>query len=82
MNTARISILAISESQYLFRHTGPGLWIVKLTMLTTILDFFTLALPTRRNRASRPSLLPSSARRSNETCVKLQDSGQAAPNAT
>ena len=51
VNTARISILAISESQYLFWHMGAGLWIVKLTMLTTILGLFYLSVDT----AQRPS---------------------------
>jgi len=51
LNTARISILAISENQYLFWHMGAGLWIVKLTMLTTMLGLFYLSVDT----AQRPS---------------------------
>jgi hypothetical protein len=56
LNTARLSILAISENQYLFWHMGPGLWIVKLTMLTTILGLFYLSVDTAR-RPSEPALL-------------------------
>jgi hypothetical protein len=48
LNTARISILAVSEDQYLFWHMGPGLWIVKLTMLTTILGLFYLSVEAQR----------------------------------
>jgi hypothetical protein len=48
LNTARLSILAVSENQYLFWHMGPGLWIVKLTMLTAILGLFYLSVDTAR----------------------------------
>lgn len=54
LNTARLSILAISENQYLFWHMGPGLWIVKLTMLTTILGLFYLSVANAR-RPSEPA---------------------------
>ncbi|HXW64790.1 MAG TPA: hypothetical protein VEK74_06890 [Burkholderiaceae bacterium] len=40
LNTVRISIMAVSESQYFFWHTGPGLWIVKALMLSGILGLF------------------------------------------
>jgi hypothetical protein len=56
LNTARISILAISENQYLFWHMGAGLWIVKLTMLTTILGLFYLSVDTAQ-RPSEPAFL-------------------------
>jgi hypothetical protein len=56
LNTARISVLAISENQYLFWHMGPGLWIVKLTMLTTILGLFYLSVDTTQ-RPSKPAFL-------------------------
>jgi hypothetical protein len=46
LNTARISIMAVSESQYLFWHVGPGLWIVKVTMLGTMLGLFYLCART------------------------------------
>jgi hypothetical protein len=56
LNTARISILAVSENQYLFWHTGPGLWIVKLMMLTTILGLFYLSVA-KAQRPSEPAFL-------------------------
>jgi hypothetical protein len=56
LNTARISILAISENQYLFWHMGPGLWIVKLTMLTTILGLFYFSVDAAK-RPSEPAFL-------------------------
>jgi hypothetical protein len=40
LNTARISIMATSEHQYVFWHLGPGLWIVKIVMLSTVLSLF------------------------------------------
>jgi hypothetical protein len=40
LNTARISVMALSESQYIFWHLGPGLWIVKVTMLSVVLGLF------------------------------------------
>jgi hypothetical protein len=56
LNSARISILAISENQYLFWHMGPGLWIVKLTMLTTVLGLFYFSVDTAQ-RPSEPAFL-------------------------
>ena len=48
LNTARISIVAVSETQYLFWHMGPGLWIVKITMLGAVLGLFYLCTRTAR----------------------------------
>ena len=33
LNTARIGVMAYSYDQYIFWHLGPGLTIVKITML-------------------------------------------------
>jgi hypothetical protein len=44
LNTARISIMAVSNSQYLFWHMGPGLWIVKVVMLGAVLSLFYFGL--------------------------------------
>jgi hypothetical protein len=44
VNTARIGMMAVSESQYLFWHIGPGLWIVKIVMLSTVLGVFYFGL--------------------------------------
>jgi hypothetical protein len=44
LNTARIGIMAVSDSQYLFWHTGSGLWVVKIVMLTAVLGLFYLGL--------------------------------------
>jgi hypothetical protein len=44
LNTARIGIMAVSYSQYLFWHMGPGLWVVKIVMLTAVLGLFYLGL--------------------------------------
>lgn len=44
LNTARIGIMAVSESQYVFWHMGPGLWIVKIVMLSTVLSVFYFGL--------------------------------------
>ena len=40
LNTARIGIMAVSDSQYLFWHMGSGLWVVKIVMLTAVLGLF------------------------------------------
>jgi hypothetical protein len=49
LNTARLGILAASESQYVFWHMGPGLWIVKIVMLSTVLGLFYFGLrPSQR----------------------------------
>jgi hypothetical protein len=50
LNTARIGIMAVSYSQYLFWHMGPGLWIVKIVMLTAVLGLFYLGLRPREAR--------------------------------
>ncbi len=44
LNTARIGLMAVSESDYLFWHMGPGLWIVKIVMLSTVLSVFYFGL--------------------------------------
>jgi hypothetical protein len=44
LNTARIGIMAVSDSQYLFWHMGPGLWVVKTVMLTAVLGLFYFGL--------------------------------------
>ena len=44
LNTARIGLMAVSDSQYLFWHMGPGLWVVKIVMLTAVLGLFYLGL--------------------------------------
>jgi len=55
LNTARISVMAVSESQYFFWHEGPGLWIVKVTMLTVVFSVFCFGLY-NRSGASKPVL--------------------------
>ena len=44
LNTARIGVLAVSMSQYVFWHMGPGLWIVKIVMLSAVLGIFYFGL--------------------------------------
>lgn len=44
LNTARIGIMAVSEDHYLFWHTGPGLWMVKIVMLGGVLGLFYFGL--------------------------------------
>ncbi|MBO0754452.1 MAG: hypothetical protein J2P54_01210 [Bradyrhizobiaceae bacterium] len=44
LNTARIGLMVVSDSQYLFWHMGPGFWIVKIVMLTAVLGLFYLGL--------------------------------------
>jgi hypothetical protein len=52
LNTARIGIMAVSKSQYVFWHMGPGLWIVKIVMLSTVLGLFYFDLrPLQRRTA-------------------------------
>jgi hypothetical protein len=52
LNTARIGIMAVSKSQYVFWHMGPGLWIVKIVMLSTVLGLFYFGLrPLQRRTA-------------------------------
>ena len=48
LNSARIAIMAVSESQYLFWHEGPGLWIIKAVMLGTLFGVFCFDLWTSR----------------------------------
>jgi hypothetical protein len=50
LNTARIGLMAVSESQYLFWHMGPGLWIVKIVMLSTVLSVFYFGLRPMQQR--------------------------------
>jgi hypothetical protein len=52
LNTARLDLMAVSDSQYLFWHLGPGLWIVKIVMLTAVLGLFYLGLrPVKKRMA-------------------------------
>jgi hypothetical protein len=44
LNTIRICLMSFSDNQYLFWHMGPGLWIVKIVMLTTVLVLFYFGL--------------------------------------
>jgi len=44
INTARIGLMAFSFDQYIFWHLGPGLSIVKFTMLTIVLGLFYFGL--------------------------------------
>jgi hypothetical protein len=44
LNTARIGIMAVSESEYVFWHSGPGFWIVKFVMLSAVLGLFYFGL--------------------------------------
>jgi hypothetical protein len=56
LNTARIGLMVISDSQYLFWHMGPGLWIVKIVMLTSVLGLFYFSLrPLHANVAVTPT---------------------------
>jgi len=50
LNTARIGVMAVSLNEYLFWHMGPGLWIVKIVMLTTVLGLFYFGLRPVQNR--------------------------------
>jgi hypothetical protein len=59
LNTARIGLMAGSESQYLFWHIGPGLWVVKIVMLTAVLGLFYLGLrPEEARHGARASAGP------------------------
>ena len=53
INTARICVMAISESYYFFWHVGPGLFIVKAVMLGVVFGLFCFAL--RRDKATAQS---------------------------
>jgi hypothetical protein len=50
LNTARIGIMAVSQSQYLFWHMGPGLWVVKVVMLGAVLGLFYFCLRPLQSR--------------------------------
>jgi hypothetical protein len=52
LNTARIGVMAISRSEYLFWHTGPGLWIVKFVMLGAVLGLFYFGLRPLQTRTA------------------------------
>jgi hypothetical protein len=60
LNTARIGVMAVSESEYLFWHTGPGLWIVKFVMLGAVLGLFYFGLRPLQTHvaATRPLTQP------------------------
>ena len=44
LNTARIGLMVVSDSQYSFWHMGPGLWVVKIVIMTAVLGVFYLGL--------------------------------------
>jgi hypothetical protein len=50
LNTARIGIMAVSKSEYVFWHMGPGLWVVKVVMLSAVLALFYFGLRPRAER--------------------------------
>jgi hypothetical protein len=52
LNTARIGVMAISRSEYLFWHMGPGLWIVKFVMLGAVLGLFYFSLRPLQTRTA------------------------------
>ena len=52
LNTARIGIMAVSKSQYVFWHMGSGLWIVKIVMLSTVLALFYFGLRPLQRRVA------------------------------
>ena len=52
INTVRIDLMAYSFDQYVFWHVGPGLVIVKFTMLTIVLGIFYVGLRTTPSRVS------------------------------
>lgn len=49
LNTARIGVMAVSLNEYLFWHMGPGLWIVKIVMLTAVLGLYYFGLRPAQN---------------------------------
>jgi hypothetical protein len=52
LNTARIGIMAVSKSEYLFWHMGPGLWIIKIAMLAGVLSLFYFGLRPAQQRVA------------------------------
>jgi preprotein translocase subunit SecG len=52
LNTPRIGVMAVSQGEYLFWHTGPGLWIVKFVMLGAVLGLFYFGLRPLQTRAA------------------------------
>lgn len=59
LNTARIGLMVVSDSQYLFWHMGPGLWVVKIVMLTAVLGVFYLGLRPGEARDGARGIRPS-----------------------
>jgi exosortase/archaeosortase family protein len=59
LNTFRISVMSLSEEQYLFWHSGPGEWIVKALMLGGVLGLFYFGLAPHN---PKPSVALSTAR--------------------
>ena len=49
--SARIGIMTVSESQYVFWHMGAGLWIVKVVMLGAVLGLFYIGLHPLQRKA-------------------------------
>jgi len=52
INTARIAVMAHSYEQYVFWHLGPGLIIVKFTMLSLVFGLFYFGLQRKPSRAA------------------------------
>src|SRR6516164_7750405 len=52
LNTARIGIMAVSQSEYDFWHWGPGQRIVKYVMLSAVLGLFYFGLRPPRSDTS------------------------------
>jgi len=77
LNTARISIMAVSESQYFFWHMGLGLWIVKGLMLSGMLGLF--YFERARGRATKLDRLARSARHLSELVDQLETRGVLSP---
>jgi hypothetical protein len=55
LNTARICVMAISYSQYMFWHLGFGLVIIKVMMLSIVFGLFLFGLRNPRRRAASQS---------------------------
>jgi len=52
LNTARIAVMAHSYNEYVFWHLGPGLVIVKFTMLTVVFVLFYFGLNRKPSQAA------------------------------
>jgi hypothetical protein len=55
---SRLGLMVDSDSQYLFWHMGPGLWIVKIVMLAAVLGLLYLGLrPVQKPKPESPTCL-------------------------